>query len=89
MTARDIRLDVLGINREQWIAEKDAESAAKLTIEGPASNGTPVADGDADPPPGLLERVDVLPSWRGQRKRPEAHVLERSDGARLFPAGIG
>lgn len=44
---------------------------------------------DGDVPAAVdLKRVDLLPAWRGERRRPEAMVLERSDGARIFPAGI-
>ena len=68
MTARDIRLDVLGVSKSLWIADKEAESAATLTVGSGVQNRTRGADSDGDadtdPPTGLLERVDVLPSWR-------------------------
>ena len=81
--ARDIRLDVLGVSRERWIAEKEA---AKQAPDVP--NETPGPDDATDesttePHTGLLERVDILPSWRGERKRPEAQVLESLE----VPAG--
>jgi hypothetical protein len=91
--AAEILEDVHGIGKKMWIAEKDAENATRFGL-GHDGNTTATTDGDTDEgsteqPAGLLERVDVLPSWRGERKRPEAQVLERSDGERLFPAGIG
>jgi RecA/RadA recombinase len=39
--------------------------------------------------PERLVRIDTGPAWRGERERPVAAVLRRSDGLALFPVGVG
>lgn len=36
-----------------------------------------------------LRRIDLGPAWNGQRQRPAASILTRSDGVSLFPVGVG
>ena len=51
-----------------------------------------LATGDdpaGDQRPDRLVRIDTGPAWRGERPRPTAAILRRSDGLALFPTGVG